>query len=105
MEEKDREDSVKHSNYEPTCKGCSAVESILCDIMPDCHFHRSAILLPIISRAGNTHKFSMNVDLCSCFLYAFEFCIFLVTLAVILIRDDHIHIAAFIFIECRLINA
>ena len=84
------------------------MESILCDLMPDFHFHRSTIFPPIISRAGNTHKFVVNdrsVFMASCFLYAFNFCIFLVTLAVILIRDDHIHIAAFIFIECRLINA
>ena len=98
MEEKDREDPVKHSNYEPTCKGCSAVESILCDIMPDCHFHRSTIFPPIISRAGNTHKFAVNdrsVFMASCFLYAFDFCIFLVTLAVFLIRDDHIFLLLF----------
>jgi hypothetical protein len=57
MEEKDRANSFTHSNYEPTCKACSTLESVLRDIMPDFHFHRSTVLLPIISRAGNSYEF------------------------------------------------
>jgi hypothetical protein len=89
MEEENWADHGIHSNYEPTCKAGSAVESILCHIMPDCHFHWSPVLLLTISTPGNViQNFQYASDLCPVLLI----CVWLlhfVSHAVILIRANH----------------
>jgi hypothetical protein len=124
VEEEDWGYPFTHPHFEPTCKGCSAVESILCDIMPDCHFHRPPLLLPIISGAGNINKvlgirqvcinaFHLNSNtaisqarirtysrLRDCIIWICYILLTLATRAVTMSRSDHV----ICFNECRITN-